>query len=1196
MTESDKTPTKAYPPVLQQHLNNVRKFKDCVVLTRVGNFYEMYFDQVEQYAPLVNLKIAKKATTLGDVSMAGFQHSQLDRYLKMFVQDLGKQVAISEQIRLPESGRTGVALYDRKVARVITPGTLIDESFVDPYENNYLLAVHVDGALPVEQGTVGRSAAHERYKRTTKVGLSWVDLSSGDFFTQISDLATLPSLVARIGPREVVLDSSMESVDQSQLQRVLGDGLHSICFHSPPNFAVSVRDWTSMLDRAVAEEDIQSFATVEVTAGSLVLAYIAEKLHDTRIKLLPPVRKSDEEYMSIDKQSLRGLEIRTTLRDSTFKGSLLHAMRHTVTKSGARLLSQRLVAPSMSLSVINSRLDLVQEMLSQDALREDIIALLRRTADTLRLLQRFVIGKGSPDDLLDLARTVDVMTRLTEVLHEHILANEDRVSKFSVFETAQLVDLACLWEVLGRLDLHGPPGLAKKMLGPADMAKDIQEAIDEESLNRQHVAETEDELAEDEMVDQEGYLAVSEDFGLEKRSPKAKPTSASSDVFANDIWIVRKKASRGLQRAHDDLSEAMQAKDKLEQCLRGQLRSESLTLKWNSQNRHFCHVKSKNAEGSLAKLPEAHAIASSKSTLTFTLPEWTQLGARLDSMKLRIREEEERVLDRLRGRVIENLMKLRRNAAVLDELDVACSSATVAKERNLVRPILNESTSHQIVGGRHPTVDVGLTEQGRPFTANDCAVGDGAKTYLITGPNMGGKSTYLRQNALITILAQTGCFVPADYAEIGLVDKIFSRIGSADNLYQDQSTFMVEMLETAEILKQATPRSFVIMDEVGRGTTPQDGIAVGYAALHHLQYVNRCRTLFATHFHTLADMTRDFEELECYCTDVAEEGNGSWAYVHKLRKGVNRTSHALKVARLAGLPESAIEVAGEVLADLQRSFGGAMLGGDRPAESMSRHMQAAVEYVKTRQIFFIDLGDKDIPETMDSFLSTENKPDEILKSVRRVHIFLSWSAVLHSAADEQYSKFLVGHGDLESLDQESIFWTPAKALRDKLRAFLGLISPLVRRDAKVVIHIDLGDFPDPVDPFTWKRALDTEAGVVSTTVTRMVHAFHLETVRGLEHDTTLEWPTPGHLQIEGMIRMPLWCSMAMNSAEVAESLRSWRQGLSDQVTLPQYEESAERVAVKLLPEVGEHSFRGYEVLMSAPYALTGEEEESTWVS
>lgn len=231
-----------------------------------------------------------------------------------------------------------------------------------------------------------------------------------------------------------------------------------------------------------------------------------------------------------------------------------------------------------------------------------------------------------------------------------------------------------------------------------------------------------------------------------------------------------------------------------------------------------------------------------------------------------------------------------------------------------MRPILDGSTAHTIIGGRHPTVDGSLEEQGLSFTANDCTVGSEETLQLITGPNMAGKSTYLRQNALITILAQTGCFVPALYAKIGLVDKIFSRVGSADNLYQDQSTFMVEMLETAEILKQATPRSFVIMDEVGRGTTPEDGIAVGYACLHHLHFVNRCRALFATHFHALADMTSGYDKVACYCTDVAEDDDGSWVYVHKLRRGVNRDSHALKVARLAGMPEEAIVVALGVLA------------------------------------------------------------------------------------------------------------------------------------------------------------------------------------------------------------------------------------------------------------------------------------------
>lgn len=248
----------------------------------------------------------------------------------------------------------------------------------------------------------------------------------------------------------------------------------------------------------------------------------------------------------------------------------------------------------------------------------------------------------------------------------------------------------------------------------------------------------------------------------------------------------------------------------------------------------------------------------------------------------------------------------------MDELDVACSFAILAEEQQMVRPILNTGTSHKIIGGRHPTVKLGLEEQGRQFVSNDCFLGEEERIWLVTGPNMGGKSTFLRQNALITILAQVGSFVPADYAEIGIVDQIFSRIGAADDLFRDQSTFMVEMLETAAILNQATPRSFVIMDEVGRGTTPEDGTAVGFACLHHLHNVNKCRTLFATHFHALADMTRDFERLGTYCTDIKETGSGSFTFIHRLRRGVNRESHALKIARLAGLPNAALEVAEDV--------------------------------------------------------------------------------------------------------------------------------------------------------------------------------------------------------------------------------------------------------------------------------------------
>jgi DNA mismatch repair ATPase MutS len=291
-------------------------------------------------------------------------------------------------------------------------------------------------------------------------------------------------------------------------------------------------------------------------------------------------------------------------------------------------------------------------------------------------------------------------------------------------------------------------------------------------------------------------------------------------------------------------------------------------------------------------------------------------------VRLQIRAEEQRIFRELRQEVIINLVKLRRNAAVLDEIDVACSFATLAQEQHLVRPIVDNGVYHKIVGGRHPTVKFGLEEQGRPFVSNDCFLGGEERIWLITGPNMGGKSTFLRQNALITILAQAGSFVPADHAEIGIVDQIFSRIGAADDLFRDQSTFMVEMLETAAILKHATARSFVIMDEVGRGTTPEDGTAIGFACLHYLHNVNKSRTLFATHFHALADMTGDFDHLGRYCTDVKETPDGSFSFVHKLKPGVNRHSHALKVARLAGLPESVIDLATGALERLSADTSG----------------------------------------------------------------------------------------------------------------------------------------------------------------------------------------------------------------------------------------------------------------------------------
>jgi DNA mismatch repair ATPase MutS len=549
----------------------------------------------------------------------------------------------------------------------------------------------------------------------------------------------------------------------------------------------------------------------------------------------------------------------------------------------------------MSLEEVNQRLDLVSEMIENPILHQNIIALLRRTFDSLRLVQKFSFGRGDADDLLGLSRTIQITSQITAILEEHInsaLVIPESAASSPTSIARPTRGRECFRNLLNRLQLEGPIAIAKK----------IADAIDEDKLDEQHRME-DDEAAEMVQLAEEVLNEAGEEVklkGVPKSVKKAAAAGTSRDSSTDDVWIMRKAASKTLGILHDRLDNLFEEKEQLEQRLKEKSGAKSLTLKWTPGLSYICHIKGKDIQASLEALGSTRGVSSSRSTRSFHLTEWTQLGGRIDEAKLRIRSEEQRVFSQLREMVVRNLVKLRKNAAVLDEVDVACSFATLAREQHLVRPILNYGTTNRIIGGRHPMVEVGLAEQGRKFTSNDCVVGEDERILLITGPNMAGKSTFLRQNALISILAQTGSFVPAEYAEIGLVDKIFSRVGSADNLYNDQSTFMVEMLETAEILKQATPRSFVIMDEVGRGTTPEDGIAVGFACLYHLYNVNQCRALFATHFHTLADMTRDFEKLACYCTDVMEEGDGSFSYVHRLRKGVNRMSHALKVARLAG--------------------------------------------------------------------------------------------------------------------------------------------------------------------------------------------------------------------------------------------------------------------------------------------------------
>ena len=815
-------------------------------------------------------------------------------------------------MNVADVGKSGGLMYDRRVTRTISRGTLIDENFINPYENNFLLAVGAlrndesahqvsDEAIPVEL----KDTRIPSFLLPKRVGLAWVDLSTGDFFTQDSNIGSLPSVVARVGAKEVVITDENANRINSGVLKLLEQQRSIITHHHVNPMDISVESWTPMLESEVPEPTKSALTIQEVFAGSLLLSYVRKRLPGLGIKLQIPIQRHDKEIMRIDKNSMRALEILGTSREALGggKGSLLHTVRRTVTKSGARLLRAWITLPSMSLQTINSRLDLVSQFLENPSFKEEMVNVLKRTHDSQRLVHKFSMGKGDANDLIKLRRTIEATNEISLLIKKMIMT-----IKFDPREEGTLISQKnSLLALNQRLSVNGPKALSEVIMVSVD-EESLMESHAEDSNSPQFVTMEQEALGNEFSADDQAALPL-------MIKSKSKPVvSNDADADVQDRWVLRRTASNVLEVLHNALNTLQLDKAELANRLQEELQARSLTLRWTPGLGYICHIKGAHeVASSLKKSSATRNVKTTKSTRSFHHPDWISLGGRIDQAKMRIKAEELGIMQDLRGQVIGNLIALRRNATVLDELDIACSFATLADEQDLVRPVLNTGRDHNIVGGRHPTVKVGLEEQGRAFISNDCQIGSKERIWLITGPNMAGKSTFLRQNALITILAQVGSFVPAERAEIGLVDQIFTRIGSADNLFRDQSTFMVEMMETATILNDATPQSFVIMDEIGRGTTPEDGLAVSFACLHHLYQRNQCRTLFATHFHSLADMTEDFEHLGCYCTDVAEGAGDSFSFIHRLRPGVNRRSHALKVAALAGVPTAAIETALRVL-------------------------------------------------------------------------------------------------------------------------------------------------------------------------------------------------------------------------------------------------------------------------------------------
>lgn len=839
---------------------------------------------------------------------AGFPAHQLDRFLKILVQDLQEHVALCEEIRRDSSDT-----IDRRVTRIITPGTLIDEKFMDPLENNFLLAIRLPaGGSTRDMVDLPRSFEEVAMPASVSekpAGIAWLDISTGDFFTQSTTFGSLSSDVARVAPREIVMTEDDVQENGSKLLSSLELHQRAITRHKDSRGSASFKLWSQLQRSEVSEEESTSFTPLEIDAANLLLSYVNERFQGLNLSLQPPVRHYSQESMIIDKNTMRALELLGTSKEGLGggKGSLLHTLRGTVTKSGSRLLRSWIASPSMSLETINARLDIVSTFVDDRLFREALTMNLKRTFDSQRIVQKFAMGRGDADDLVSLLKTIDATAEIARLFGRKLPFFDSHSSHHDPIMPSD----QSLYRLQARISLDGPKALA-------DL---IRSCIDEEGLIQTHRMEDSDGadiLSSTEEIVQNAFPAEEPSTLLSLSKSKAKKKLPGEAIAEDqDVWILRKTASPELEDLHQIFETLLLEKVSLTHGLREELKADSLSLRWTPGLGYICHVKgARDLSSTMHRSTITRDVKTTKSTRSFHHPSWDSLGSRIDGARKRIRAEEQQVLRNLRGQVVSNLVQLRGNGAVLDELDVACAFAVLAEAQSLKRPVVKDGGELNILGGRHATVKVGLEEQGRAFVSNDCHLGRKERVWLITGPNMAGKSTFLRQNALISVLAQIGCFVPAEDAEIGLVDQIFTRVGSADNLFRDQSTFMVEMMETATILKNATARSFVIMDEIGRGTTPEDGVAISFACLHHLYYKIRCRTLFATHFHTLADMTAHFDHLGCYCTDIAEGSGGSFSFVHRLRPGVNRSSHALRVAALAGVPEAAIETARNVLETL----------------------------------------------------------------------------------------------------------------------------------------------------------------------------------------------------------------------------------------------------------------------------------------
>lgn len=803
-------------PLRRQYLEIKKLYQDCILFFRLGDFYETFDEDAEIAARELDLVLTGRAFSKTErAPMAGVPHHALESYVSRLI-ERGYHVAICEQTSEPD----GRGLVDREVLRVITPGTVIEPELLTEDKPNYLMAI-----LPIGSPESGQ---------WSRAGVAYVEISTGEFAaTQLEgDNAAVLVLeeLARLSPREVLMPESWVQRGVS-----LPNGVH----------LTSVADWR--FEHATAEQALTQHFRVRtldgyglrempfaVAAAGAVLLYL-QTTHKSQLSQLASIRAySTASFMVLDQFTRRNLELTETIRSRKTQGSLLGVLDRTVTAMGARLLHSWINQPLLDLSRLNARLDAVEALTADEALRVELRAVLKGIADIERLTNRLLIGRAGPRDLLGLRASLDAVPQIKALVGE----------------------------------IPALSALVERM----DACEDVHALIGR---------------------------AVSEE------------TPATLTVPG----VIRPGYSPELDEVLHNTRDAREWIANLEPTERRRTGIATLKVGYNKVFGYYIEITNAHRD----KIPEDYirkqTLVNAERYITPELKEYETLVLNAEEQILAI---ERRLFEELCAELGTHARRLLQTARAVAHLDVFLSLADVAVREGYVRPLLTEDDVLEIRSGRHPVVEK-LLPGGVRYVPNDTRFDAQARIHIITGPNMSGKSTYIRQVAIITLMAQIGSFVPADEALIGLVDRIFARIGAQDEIHAGQSTFMVEMVETARLLSGSTKRSLLILDEVGRGTSTYDGLAIARAVIEYIHNNPRlnCRTLFATHYHELTELPMILPRTENHNVAVSEDGENI-VFLHKVVPGGADQSYGVHVAQLAGMPRAVVERARQLLEHLEQ--------------------------------------------------------------------------------------------------------------------------------------------------------------------------------------------------------------------------------------------------------------------------------------